>query len=93
MGDERIYLSVTELAERMKWIWLETGWGGAGETFKTSLLVSSRKADIQSTTAWLITGVQSNHVTLNETTGLALADTDTSVKDDSLARVHKSQMD
>lgn len=27
-GDERIYLSVTELAERMKWIWLEMGWAG-----------------------------------------------------------------
>lgn len=28
LGDERIYLSVTELAERMKWIWLGTGRAG-----------------------------------------------------------------
>lgn len=34
LGDERIYLSVTELAERVKRIWLETGWGGAGGTFR-----------------------------------------------------------
>lgn len=35
LGDERIYLSVTELAERMKWIWLgKGGRGAAGETFK-----------------------------------------------------------
>lgn len=27
-GDERICLSVTELAERMKWIWLGMGWAG-----------------------------------------------------------------
>lgn len=27
-GDERICLSVTELAERMKWIWLGIGWAG-----------------------------------------------------------------
>lgn len=41
LGDERIYLSVTELAERMKWIWLETGWAGLEKHLNISARLES----------------------------------------------------
>lgn len=53
MGNERIYMSVTELAERIKWICLETDRARLVKHW-TSLLDSLRengKSDVQSMTA------------------------------------------
>lgn len=66
LGDERISVSVTELTERMKWIWLETGQGGAGKTFKHLWETRVRKQIYRVESAWLLTGVQGNHVALTE---------------------------
>lgn len=72
LGDERIYLSGTELAERMKWIWLETGrgWRNIGN-------ISARLGKHTYRARPLVTGVQSNHVRLNENYRHRAADTHT----------------
>lgn len=66
VGDEMIYLSVSELHGRMKWIWLENGLGWGCLWIKTFPPDLCWKSDTEHKTVWLIMGAKSNHVTLRE---------------------------